>query len=436
MVLYRCDRCNYSTKYKTHYGKHLNSKKHKTNLITNKGVENIIENDEKNDMVIEKSASTQCKPCVNPMSTLRKPNVNPMSTLCNLEINKDDNKKKKDENETIECPYCFKEFTTRQGKWKHIKKYCKEKDRNFLEKKVQNLEKHNQELIEKNKELENSKKIVNITNNTQNINSIDNSRTTNYLNITLPNMLDMDTFITNLMTTHQLSSEKTKILLESFNTCGLISYSNNLSRTLKENCFRQLRDMEKDSKGVKMLPIVTTDSNLRSYKEKTAGGWKKVDNDKRLNEIINISNDQVYKHHKEPIYLDNKDRKKVKNIIKKDHGIGELTKELEQCNFDIEKEEKESYDLEENEKKLVEEYLEYRKNQDEIEENIETNSFPIFDEESVYQNLIDCGREYIYDKQNNVFNKEKKYVGKRIHEDNCPCVGHRTENCWYYVEYI
>ena len=165
------------------------------------------------------------------------------------------------------------------------------------------MEQKNKELENKVKQLENTKKIVNITNNTQNINNIDNSRTTNYLNITLPDMLDIDTFIQNLMTTHRLDNEKTSLLLESFKTCGLISYGNNLSRTLKENCYQQIKDMEKDSKGIKMIPIVTTDSNLRSYKEKSANGWKKADSDKRLNDIINISNDQIYKNHKEPIKL-------------------------------------------------------------------------------------------------------------------------------------
>ena len=149
------------------------------------------------------------------------------------------------------------------------------------------------------KELAKQRPVQNIYNNKYIDNSrkkyIDNSKNTNYLNIALPNMLDMDTFIKNLMTSHKLDSEKTKLLLESFKTCGLISYGNNLSRTLKENCYQQVKDMDKDSQGVKMIPIVTTDSNLRSHKEMHEDGWRKVDNDKKLNEIINITNDQVYK---------------------------------------------------------------------------------------------------------------------------------------------
>ena len=244
------------------------------------------------------------------------------------------------------------------------------------------------------------------------------------------------------MTTHRLDNEKTALLLESFKTCGLISYGNNLSRTLKENCYQQIKDMEKDSKGIKMIPIVTTDSNLRSYKEKSASGWKKSDSDKRLNDIINISNDQIYKNHKEPIYLDNKDKKKVQNIIKKDHGIGELSKQLEEDKSNTISSINNETDIfcnEENEQKLIEEYINYSENSEDelITYEINEDVNPVFDGESEYRTIIDCGNEFIYDLEtNNVFDMDnKKYIGKRVHDENCPFSKHKSNGCWYYVDY-
>ena len=96
------------------------------------------------------------------------------------------------------------------------------------------------------------------------------------------------------MTSHTLSNEQTKIILESFKTCGLISYGNNLSRALKENCYKQLVDMNKNSKGIKMMPIVITDSNLRSHREKYKDGWRKVDNDSKIKPQITYANGDVY----------------------------------------------------------------------------------------------------------------------------------------------
>ena len=39
MVLYKCLLCNYSSNIKSHYNRHLNSKKHKNNIITDEGKE-------------------------------------------------------------------------------------------------------------------------------------------------------------------------------------------------------------------------------------------------------------------------------------------------------------------------------------------------------------------------------------------------------------
>ena len=41
-------------------------------------------------------------------------------------------------------------------------------------------------------------------------------------------------------------------------------------------------------------------------------------------------------------------------------------------------------------------------------------------------------------KENNKQNKEtKKYIGVRIHDDECPCEGDEDDDeCWYYVKYL
>jgi len=431
MVTYSCNKCSYVTKYKTHYFKHMKSQKH---LKKNEEEMEREENENSGNRWDLKKVHSQT--LTNPHKTLTKPSQN----LTNF----GDDKK-------IFCHFCNKKFTRNDNLKRHIDKYCKNKEKMCeFEKnadeseKVKFLSNKVDELEDKVKELEETKKVVNIT-NTQNINNIkniDNSRTTNYLNITLPDMLDIDTFIRNLMTTHRLDNEKTALLLESFKTCGLISYGNNLSRTLKENCYQQIKDMEKDSKGIKMIPIVTTDSNLRSYKEKSASGWKKSDSDKRLNDIINISNDQIYKNHKEPIYLDNKDKKKVQNIIKKDHGIGELSKQLEEDKSNTISSINNETDIfcnEENEQKLIEEYINYSENSEDelITYEINEDVNPVFDGESEYRTIIDCGNEFIYDLEtNNVFDMDnKKYIGKRVHDENCPFSKHKSNGCWYYVDY-
>ena len=98
-------------------------------------------------------------------------------------------------------------------------------------------------------------------------------------------MIDMDTFIHNLQTSHKFSMDQTKNLLKMFRNCGLMSYGNCLSHVLKENCYQQMKDIN-SQRPVRSLPIVCTDSNLRSYKEKTNGMWKTQYNDQNISKSL------------------------------------------------------------------------------------------------------------------------------------------------------
>ena len=44
-----------------------------------------------------------------------------------------------------------------------------------------------------------------------------------------------------------------------------------------------------NKKVLPILPVVSTDSNLRSHKEKTHDGWKTQYNDQNLSKIISIA---------------------------------------------------------------------------------------------------------------------------------------------------
>ena len=76
-----------------------------------------------------------------------------------------------------------------------------------------------------------------------------------------------------------------------------------------------------------------------------------------------------------------------------------------------------------------------------IENKIEINPKPIYSEYDKKKVIIDCGYNYYVTTNNDVFREESphEYVGRYIHDDNCPC---RTEKksrrfeCWYYLEYL
>ena len=45
---YKCERCNYSTKYAQNFKRHINSSKHKKKFVLNYGKKNMYVNVEKN----------------------------------------------------------------------------------------------------------------------------------------------------------------------------------------------------------------------------------------------------------------------------------------------------------------------------------------------------------------------------------------------------
>jgi len=65
----------------------------------------------------------------------------------------------------------------------------------------------------------------------------------------------------------------------------------------------------------------------------------------------------------------------------------------------------------------------------------------IYDYSKQYLEIVDCGKKYLMDDETlEVFDiKDKKYVGRAIHEEGCP-INHInnkiTSKCWKYVEYI
>lgn len=177
--------------------------------------------------------------------------------------------------------------------------------------------------------VDNSRVTNNTMNNTMNntVNTINNTgnKTFLFLNQELGNMIDMDTFINNYQNDYKLDTEQTQRLLDSYQLNGLRSYSLCLSKTLKENCQKQLKDL-----GINipdgLIPLVSTDTQLRSFKVKGENKWETCKSDSDLIKLIVISNDQVYNNHQFPIFIIGPDRAKVANYIKADNAIREVKK--------------------------------------------------------------------------------------------------------------
>ena len=111
MPIYKCDNCNYSTTIKTHYNKHLKTKKHINKLkeIDNKIIEKLSNP--------HKSAQTTH----NPSQMTHNPSQmthNPSQIM------------KYSDDFIFMCEYCNKSFNRKDNLKRHIKTYCENKKEN------------------------------------------------------------------------------------------------------------------------------------------------------------------------------------------------------------------------------------------------------------------------------------------------------------------
>lgn len=339
-MVYECKYCNYQTKIKSNYKKHLNTNKHLKN-IENEGIED--KNEEKsiksiafesivNQKVSEPPPQKLCQWCTRPFS--RTDNLYRHIRYCKYKIKSPkhvDNTSTTNTINDLRCNYCHNNYKNKNSLNRHIKtcfsrksqidnleqekeKLEKEKEKIILEK---DLEKEKAVNIEKDKAIElakDSKSIYNITNN--------NNRTITYLNINYGNMIAMEQFLHNFEHKEQLSFKERENLLISYKENGIDVFARIFSYIMKQNCKRQL---EKEGLGdMKLLPLFCSDGNLRSHKEKGSDGWKTHYDNSSINKMLNISNNQVYESHNEMLPIVGKERTRIFKEIKRDNHQNKL----------------------------------------------------------------------------------------------------------------
>jgi len=99
MPSYECELCDYSTKIKTQFTRHLNTKKHKKRYIETKT----------NETINKKKVYSPAQTSSNCAGDQHKPAQNQHKTSTNI----------------LFCEHCNQKFKTKDNKSRHIRKYCK-----------------------------------------------------------------------------------------------------------------------------------------------------------------------------------------------------------------------------------------------------------------------------------------------------------------------
>ena len=350
---YHCPDCNYTTNIKTNFKKHILTKKHLVNQTHKK--DNFKENSNQKNEKVSKCSINVASYSISNTST-----INAIKCIhCNkifkhhsslyrhrkkcygLESNNNckdkaaftvlnhseaprntqkDPENCKNDYSMFFCKFCQNSYSNSRSLGKHLRscsiKFLNQEKNNIIL--MKDLEREKAVNTEKDRIIEIAKKSKNnfTTNITNNNNSI------NYLNTHYGNMIAMEQFLYNLEHHEKLTFDERNNLLLSYKENGIDVFARNFSYIMKENCKRQLE--KKGISDMKLLPLFCSDGNLRSHKEKSNDGWKTHYDNKSINQMLNISSNQVYETYNEMIPIIGKERSKIYNEIKRDNHQNKL----------------------------------------------------------------------------------------------------------------
>jgi hypothetical protein len=254
-----------------------------------------------------------CKKEYKYLTSLKKHQVNCNNNETNSLVNDKINELKKDYEYKLEIEKLKLELKTEQLKNEQVKTEYEQK----LE-----IERLKSELKYKNNENE-TLKITNTNSNnnnkiTNNITNINISKL-DFLNTNFCNVLNIDDFIENYNHKYSLTKEETQILLDNSLMGGLNNCITTLACYLQRIAHKMYIDLKESNLTVSeaIMPILLVDGSARSHYEKNDTKWIRTQSMDKIKTIYNITNDQIFKHHKTHLCYNGYQRKKIQTGILK-----------------------------------------------------------------------------------------------------------------------
>ena len=157
----------------------------------------------------------------------------------------------------------------------------------------------------------------------------------NNLNLNYNNVISMDKFIHNMEHVHKIPKCDLEAIAYASENMTEGDLAETIHKTLEKNCLQQTKGVINPADGLELLPVipvVCSDGNCRSHKEKVNQFWETVYGDKHFDQMLDVIDKRLYEVLKKKIYLEEYGKKKLFKKIKRKHTIHDMKKFQEKIN--------------------------------------------------------------------------------------------------------
>ena len=145
----------------------------------------------------------------------------------------------------------------------------------------------------------------------------------------------MDKFLYNMEHVNKICKSDLEAIAYASENMTEGDLADTIHKTLEKNCREQTEGLINPADGLEMipvLPVVCSDGNCRSHKEKVNKFWETVYGDKHFDQMLNVLDKRLYEVLQKKIYLEDYGKKKLFKMIKRKHTIHDMRKFQEKIN--------------------------------------------------------------------------------------------------------
>jgi hypothetical protein len=159
----------------------------------------------------------------------------------------------------------------------------------------------------------------------------------NNLNLNYTNVISMEKFLYNMEHVNKISKSDLEAIAYASEHMKEDDLAETLHRTIMKNCEEQTKGKINEEDGLELipvLPVVCSDGNCRSHKEKVKKFWETVYANNDFVKMLNIIDKRLYEVLQKKIYLEENSKKKLFNKIKRKYTIHDMESMQQKINGD------------------------------------------------------------------------------------------------------